>query len=102
MVEIGLRRLGVEALQVREVALAQSVTPVPMAPAPIVGVTQLRGQILPVLDLEPARAPRPSDPLLVLESGAARAALRVDRVLGVEVDDGGEKLDVAKLLGLRP
>jgi purine-binding chemotaxis protein CheW len=108
VVEIGARRLAVPTARVREVAAAAAVTPVPSAPAPIAGLTQLRGQILPVLDLgDSARAPHPSDPLVVIELGAARAALLVDRVIGLGSGEGAERLDVGSLFeqvrqGVRP
>jgi chemotaxis signal transduction protein len=95
VVEVAGRKLGVPAARVREVAAISTVTPVPTAPSPVVGLTQLRGHILPVLDLakvskqlltftDEGKVPRPNDPLLVVELGPARAGLLVDRVLGVQ------------------
>jgi chemotaxis signal transduction protein len=100
LVELGDHRLAVPAARVREVAQAAAVTPVPTAPPPVAGLTQVRGQILPVLDLTgpTPRAVRPLDPLLIVELGAARAALRVDRVIGVAAQPGeAELLDLAEL-----
>jgi chemotaxis signal transduction protein len=104
LVEVGGRRLGLPTARVREVAAAAMVTPVPTAPAPVVGLTQLRGQILPVLALAPADtaggvgfAPRPDDPLVIVELGPARAALLVDRVLGLGSDEGVERVDLGAL-----
>jgi purine-binding chemotaxis protein CheW len=98
VVEVGTRRLGIPAARVREVAAVSTVTPVPTAPPPVVGLTQLRGHIIPVLDLAtPPRSPRPNDPLIVVELGPARAALLVDRVLGVQPAEGVELLDVGAL-----
>jgi chemotaxis signal transduction protein len=98
---VGERRVAVPTARVREVAQAQQVTPVPTAPPPVVGLTQLRGQILPVLDLgEPGhepRVPKPTDPLVVVEVGALRAALLCDHVLGVAADPPEERLDVSAL-----
>ena len=98
VVEVGGRRLGLPAARVREVAAVSTVTPVPTAPPSVVGLTQLRGHIVPVIDLaaEP-RTPRPNDPLIVVELGPARAALLVDRVLGVQPAEGVELLDVGAL-----
>ena len=100
---VGGRRLELPAARVREVASATTVTPVPTAPPPVVGLTQLRGHIMPVLDLiavtdgEP-RSPRPNDPLIIVELGPARVALLVDRVLGVQPhQDGIEPLDIGAL-----
>jgi purine-binding chemotaxis protein CheW len=101
VVVVGARELAVPTAHVREVAALGSATPLPTGPALVVGLTQLRGQIVPLLDLAPgggaARTPKPNDALLVVELGAARAALLVDRVVGVR--SGGELplLDVARL-----
>ena len=79
-----------------------AVTPVPTAPPPVVGLMQLRGQILTVIDIagpgDAPRTPRPNDPLLIIELGPVRAALLVDHVHGVESDGGAtEVLDVGAL-----
>src|SRR4051812_48855624 len=110
LVEAGGRLWAVPAARVREVAAVSTVTPIAGAPSPVIGLTQVRGQIMPVLDLaalpsqpssqptpslpkvskdlltftEEGRAPRPQDPLLVVELGPARAALWVERILGVQ------------------
>jgi chemotaxis signal transduction protein len=111
VVEAGGRKLAIAAARVREVAAVSTVTPVPTAPAPVLGLTQLRGQVVPVLDLamlpsltkltnqlvnfpDETRMPRPQDPLLVVELGPARAALWVDRVLGVQAASGDETIVV--------
>jgi purine-binding chemotaxis protein CheW len=102
-VRIGAERLAIPTTRVREVAAVGALTPIPGAPSRIAGVVQLRGQILPVLALrEPAAqdegaAPRPDDPLLVLELGPYRAGLLVDEVVGVVEHDGGPALDVGLL-----
>jgi chemotaxis signal transduction protein len=96
VVDVGQRRLAVASSQAREVAHASWVTPVPTAPPPVAGVTQLRGQILPVLDL--GQSPRPVQPeetLLIVEYGPTRAALRVVELL--PVDTPAERLDLGAL-----
>jgi chemotaxis signal transduction protein len=105
VVVAGGRRWALPTARVREVAQLSALTPVPTAPRPVVGLTQLRGQILPVLDLVPggagegddARAPRPGDALVVVELGPVRAALWVERVVGVESDAQAEVVDVGAL-----
>jgi chemotaxis signal transduction protein len=100
VVDVGARRLAIAVEHVRAISAAGWVTPVPMAPLPVVGVTQLHGQILPVLDVEePPRVVQPHDPLLVLEHGAARAALVFNRLCPPEDTDGAnvEPLDVVAL-----
>jgi purine-binding chemotaxis protein CheW len=42
---------GVDVHQVREVKNFEGVTPVPYAPAYIKGVTNIRGEVVPVIDL---------------------------------------------------
>jgi chemotaxis signal transduction protein len=97
VVDVGGRKLAVSTLYAREVAAAGWVTPVPLARAPIAGVTQLRGQILPVLDVvEPPRAVQPEDPLLILEYGETRAALVFAKLCPFEESDV-DRLDVPAL-----
>lgn len=43
--------IGIEVTRVQEVLRQQSLTPVPKAPPEIVGLLNLRGQILPAIDL---------------------------------------------------
>ena len=78
---------------VREVAEPGPLSPVPGAPRPVLGVRNLRGQVLPVVDLavvlgvehdrKPAR-------LLIAETGDHRAGLAVDEVVDVgDLPEGG-------------
>lgn len=99
VVDVGGRKLAVPTAYAREVAAAGWVTPVPLSRPPIAGVTQLRGQILPVLDaVEPPRAVQPEDPLLVLEYGETRAALVFARLCPPdETHPDAEPLDVPAL-----
>ena len=48
---LGMERYGIEARYVREVGRVPEYTPVPGLPRPFVGVTNLRGEIVPILDL---------------------------------------------------
>jgi purine-binding chemotaxis protein CheW len=71
---------------VLEVARPASLTPVPGAPAHLLGVMNLRGEVLPVVDLAALSGLRgPGEPtvIVVVEAGGARAGLAVDAVLGV-------------------
>ena len=61
---LGGRLCGITAAFCKQFVQLEAVTPVPLAPAHLLGVTQLRGRILPVLDLtllpglpEPPEAP---------------------------------------------
>ena len=58
--------------QVRQVEMVERVTPVPTSPSYVLGVTSLRGQVLPVIDLRrrlglPERPPDHHCRLLVVE-----------------------------------
>jgi len=50
---LGGRLCGVAAAFCRQFVHLEAVTPVPLAPSHLLGVTQLRGRILPVLDAGP-------------------------------------------------
>lgn len=71
---------------VREIADLGTVTPVPGLRPEVLGVRNLRGQILPVIDLamllRVARTDTPAR-LLVAEAGGLAAGLAIDEVSGV-------------------
>ncbi len=72
--------------QVLEVASLGKITVVPGAPADVLGVRNLRGQILPVIDLAgllEIRRAAPPGHLLVTEANGNRAGLVIDEVQGV-------------------
>jgi purine-binding chemotaxis protein CheW len=83
--ELEGRRFGLPADRVREVVRAAALTPIPGAPPVVEGLLDLRGEVLPVLDLRrrfevPIRPLKLSDQLIVLELAARTVALRVDAV----------------------
>ena len=94
---------AVSVLSVLEVAGLGEVTPVPGAPGQILGVRNLRGKILPVIDLAAllgTRRTRPAARLLVTESDGRRAGLAIDEVTEVgEFADPVEEGESALLLG---
>jgi purine-binding chemotaxis protein CheW len=49
--EIGDRRLGIDVMAIREIRAWSPATPLPNTPAYVRGVVNLRGVVLPVLDL---------------------------------------------------
>lgn len=74
--------LAVDVSQVREVARCPAITPLPKAPQLIEGVIDLRGRVIPVVDLGRALLDRPvvDDPLArvaVLECDGLVLGLRV-------------------------
>lgn len=83
---------GVPVLKVQEIIQWMEVTRVPRVPVFIQGVINLRGRVVPVIDLRqrfglPPQAPTPHTCIVVLqigrESGAVTAGAVVDEVLEV-------------------
>lgn len=107
VIEIAGERRALPAQAVLEIVELGNLTPVPTAPAVVCGLIQLRGRVLPVLDLaspadpssRPPRAPRPGAPLVVVEIERAPAALLADRV-GEVVAEGecdARRIDLAQV-----
>ena len=85
-------RFAVDVRSAREVAVFDEITVVPRAPRQLLGVANLRGTVVPIVDAGPllglpelrsARSVR----TLVLRDGALLAAVAVDNVLGLEPFD---------------
>jgi purine-binding chemotaxis protein CheW len=77
--------LALRVEDVQEVLMNQPLTPVPLAPDHIVGLLNLRGQIMPVIDLRrrlrfPPRAPGSDGNLLVMKSDDELVSLLVDNI----------------------
>jgi purine-binding chemotaxis protein CheW len=93
-VEVRGRLYGLEVTQIREIVRAQEVTPLPKAPALIEGVIDLRGSVIPVIDLcralhgEPG-AERPTTRIAVLEVDGMVIGLRVEAAVDVLSVDAG-------------
>lgn len=88
--------------RVLEVAELGEIAAVPGSPAEIVGVRNLRGQVLPVIALAAVLGLADGDPtrVVVVESGELRAGLRVDEVLDVEeLQPSSERVESDYLLG---
>ena len=51
IVSLGGEQFSIDLQNVREVFVVESVTPVPGMPAGLIGVTNLRGSVVPLLDL---------------------------------------------------
>jgi purine-binding chemotaxis protein CheW len=84
--EIGGHRYALPAPEVREVVRAVTIVPLPDAPPLIEGIINVRGHVVPVLDVRArlglARRPiSPADHLILATAGDGVVALRVDRVL---------------------
>lgn len=80
---------GVEALAVQEVFFLPELTPIPEAPSDIIGVVNLRGEILPVMDLDLRLGHHSqeyclTDSLIVLELQGFRIGIVVNQVYEVQ------------------
>ncbi len=80
---------AVDVRYAREVVVFEEYTPVPLAPAHLIGVVNLRGQVMPLVDtrafvgLELARATRDAK-ALVVEHEHLPAAFLIDDAVGLE------------------
>lgn len=82
------QRYALPTSDVRELLRAVRLTPLPRAPAVIEGLLNLRGELLPVLDMRrrfrlPARPLSSADHLIVARAGPRGVVLRVDRAEGL-------------------
>ena len=97
---LGAARYAVELRWVREVITLGHVTPVPRAPHAVLGVVNVRGAIVPVLDLEavlgrrgPGAPATEGEPAILLEVEGLILALRLTSVVEVATlrrAEGGE------------
>jgi len=111
VVELAGRHYGAPLKAVREVFTLGPLTPVPTAPAAVAGVANLRGQVVPVLDLMRLldlglHRLRLGDPVVLVEHDGTRVGLLVDRVVGLlgpgaaspDAADRPEPIDLQGLL----
>jgi purine-binding chemotaxis protein CheW len=79
---------GVPLQAVERVVRLVAITPAPQAPVLVLGVIDLQGTIVPVLDLRrrlelPDRLPTLDDRMIVVSAGSHRLAFVVDEVAGL-------------------
>jgi len=77
--------LGIDVLQVQEVLREQRLTPVPLAPDIVQGLINLRGQIVPALDMRRLiKLPSPKDAVsalsIVVRTAQGPVSLQVDEI----------------------
>lgn len=86
---VGGVTFALDVRSAREMAVFEAITPVPRAPAALLGVANLRGDVVPIVDARPrlglpARAlARPLRALVVAGDGS-EIALVIDAVVGLE------------------
>ena len=86
---LGGHRFAVDVAEAREVVVFDAITPLPLAPSFVLGLANLRGTVMPVVDLAPllglpAREATGQTLGLVLGHGPWTVAAAVDAVLGLE------------------
>jgi purine-binding chemotaxis protein CheW len=86
LTEIGGLRYGMRESDVVELLPAVATTRLPRAPPVVEGVANIRGRVVPVLDVRArfglaAKETAPGDHLVVCNAGLRRVAFRVDRAL---------------------
>lgn len=87
--ELGQARYGIPTAAVQELFLLPEISPLPEAPACVVGVINLRGEILPIVDLhrrlgQKVPAYQLNNSVIVLQEQNQRLGLIVTQVHGVE------------------
>lgn len=83
--ELDGQLFGLDVLEVQEVLRVPDITPTTGAPACVLGVINLRGNIVTVLDLRrrfglPEAAPTPNSRVIILDLKPQQVGLAVDRV----------------------
>jgi purine-binding chemotaxis protein CheW len=90
-------KYGLEILKVREIIGMMDVTPVPTTPAFVRGVINLRGKVIPVVDLRlkfGMQAKEDTQRTCIIVVHLARAAQEM--IMGIIVDEVSEVLDIEK------
>ena len=88
---LGGEIFAVDALQVQEIVLFQKMTPVPHSPTYILGLINLRGQIVTALDL---RYRLSGEPISISENNMNVILKTPAGICSVLVDDVGDVLEI--------
>ncbi len=80
---------AIDVRAAKEIVVFDGSTPVPRGPGHLLGVANLRGTVIPILDIQPllglpARPAAERTTALVVASAYQQVAIAVDRVLGLE------------------
>lgn len=86
--QVGVHTYGIQIGQVREVVGWRPATPLPGAPPTVQGVMDLRGQVVPIVDMGerfgvPRSQPGQAARIMVVDLGGRQVGLVVDEVSGV-------------------
>ena len=95
-VSVGREHYALPVTKVLEVAELGDLTPVPGSPPSVIGVCNLRGQVIPVLSLATLLGLGDEKPerIVVVDAGERCAGLAVDAVVDVgELPEASEQVD---------
>lgn len=89
VVTLGGEPFALDVTNVREVVIFDEFTVVPLAPPHVIGLANLRGEVMPLVDAHallgrPARRPGRAYRTLVVAADGLEAALVIDGVLSLE------------------
>jgi chemotaxis signal transduction protein len=93
LVKLAGRRFAVEVRYAREVVVFDEYTMVPLAPSHLLGVVNLRGSVMPLVDIRPflaleAVSATRETRALVVECDGEQAAILIDEAEGLEPLEG--------------
>jgi purine-binding chemotaxis protein CheW len=101
--EVASHTYALVAADVLEIVRAVSIVPLPRAPQVVEGVVNVRGSVLPVLDIRkrfrlPPKRLAPSDHFILAHAGAYTVVLRADRVLDLRQVPAADIADAKQVL----
>ncbi len=100
-VKVGTEDYALPVMMVREVGSVGDIAQLPGVPAAVLGMHNLHGQVVPVLDLGlllGVSADAPGEKMVIVEDAGVVAALAVTGVIGVEPLGGADEHVEAPLL----
>lgn len=85
---LGALRFCLDVMAVREIRGWSAITPIPLSPPHVLGAINVRGTVLPIVDLAsrlglPSAEPTARNAIVVVESGSRIAGLVVDGVTDI-------------------
>jgi purine-binding chemotaxis protein CheW len=103
VIRFGDTRIALRLSVVERVIRAVAVTPVADAPEDIVGLVNVHGTVIPILDIRgvfgvPRKAIVPSDKFVIAGAGQRRVAIPVEEVLGVTEPAPGAAVPAGDIL----
>jgi purine-binding chemotaxis protein CheW len=101
--EVAAQLYALVATDVVEIVRAVTVAPLPRAPVAVEGVVNVRGRVLPVLDLRrrfrlPSKKVSPSDHFILATAADYTVVLRADRVLELRQVTASDIADAKQIL----